>query len=103
MIESMAVVVTADQLSAEQKGLLIDLSAVGAATPLQFELKTGRLGGHVREEFVELEKAGLIKRTIYTGGTENEVFSLLPAGYAVARSERSRDHKSDRQPILFTE
>jgi hypothetical protein len=103
MLASTSVAETANQLSAEQKGLLIDLSTVGAATPLQFEFKTGRLGGHVREQFIELEKVGLIKRTVYTGGTENEVFSLLPTGYVVVRTERSRSEKSNHRPILFTE
>lgn len=74
------------QLSPEDKAILSDLAIVGATTPIQFEIKTHRIGADVRSKLTKLATLGYVQRLPYKGGIENEVFALSPQGYKLSRS-----------------
>lgn len=72
----------------ELMNLLADLSLIGAATPRQLEIKTNRIGLDVRNQLQLLTKLGYVKKSTYSGGSENEIFTPSDQGYRVLAEQR---------------
>jgi hypothetical protein len=88
-------------LEPEQLSLLEDLYKIGAATPIQLEIKTNRIGKNVRSQLKELSDSGYVKRKTFTGGIENEVFTVSPKGYQQIRNSLGEPHKLTKSETKF--
>lgn len=78
------------ELDKKDFDLLADLLEVGAATPIQLQIRTHRVGQKVRDNLRNLAKHGYIKRIEYEGGQENEVFAPLPIARKIISKNSTR-------------
>jgi len=56
-------------LTKDDRDILNDLERLGAATSVQFELRTGRIGQHPGEVLEKLVNDGFVKRSEYDNGS----------------------------------
>jgi len=67
-------------LSGGDNDLLRVLNRAGAATPMELEIKTGRIGDDLQAELRRLLERGLVEAHTTPGGYENEIYSVSPKG-----------------------
>ena len=60
--------------------LLEELHKVGAATPMELEIKTGRIGDDLEGELKRLRERGLVEARSIKGGYEQEIYLVSRAG-----------------------
>jgi hypothetical protein len=88
-------------LEPEQLRLLEDLYKIGAATPIQLEIKTNRIGKNVRSKLEELEESNYVDCEKFTGGMENEVFTVSYDGYQQIRNSLRKADKLTKPETKF--
>ena len=60
--------------------LLETLHQIGAATPTQLEVKTGRIGDDLEGQLARLLERGLVETRSIKGGYEDHVYLVTRAG-----------------------
>jgi DNA-binding MarR family transcriptional regulator len=60
--------------------LLAALEKVGAATPMQLEIKTGRIGDDFEDQLERLLERGLVESRELKNGYEKHIYRVSPAG-----------------------
>jgi predicted transcriptional regulator len=63
--------------------LLEELHKAGAATPMELEIKTGRIGDDLEEVLKRLRKRGLVVARSTKGGYEKEIYLVSRAGLKI--------------------
>jgi predicted transcriptional regulator len=60
--------------------LLTALNKVGAATPMQLEIKTGRIGDDFEDQLERLLERGLVESRDLKNGYEKHIYRVSSAG-----------------------
>ena len=60
--------------------LLVALNKVGAATPMQLEIKTGRIGDDLEDQLEHLLERGLVESRELKNGYEKHIYLVSHAG-----------------------
>jgi predicted transcriptional regulator len=63
--------------------VLAALNKVGAATPMQLEIKTGRIGNDFEDQLERLLERGLVESRDLKNGYEKHIYRLSAAGRKV--------------------
>jgi DNA-binding HxlR family transcriptional regulator len=67
-------------LTEQDIDLLVALDKVGAATPIQLEIKTGRIGDNLEDQLDHLLERGLVETREIKNGYEKLIYSVSRAG-----------------------
>ncbi len=60
--------------------LLVQLDRIGAATPMQLEIKTGRIGDDLEDQLERLLERGLVESRELKNGYEKSIYRVSRAG-----------------------